>query len=150
MRFIGTTAAKMDAKGRVFFPSVYRKQMSADETEFILRRDAYQPCLVIYPLDVWEQEVDRLRERLNRWNPQEAMVFRRFLADAEVLCLDAAGRFLISKHLQRLVGLERELTFIGVDDRIELWAAGRTEENLPTDEDFGLALQHLLGGTTTE
>lgn len=149
MKFIGTTAAKMDAKGRVFFPSAYRKQMNETETEFILRRDAYQPCLVIYPLDVWEQEVDRLRERLNRWNPQEAMVFRRFLADAEVLTLDTAGRFLISKRLQRLVGLEREVTFVGADDRLELWAAEQTEACFPTDADFGDALQQLLGGTTT-
>lgn len=146
MRFSGTISAKMDAKGRVFFPSAYRKQMGNAGTEFVLRRDVYQPCLVIYPLDAWNQEVDGLRRVLNRWNPQEAMVFRQFLAGAEVLALDAAGRFLVPKSLQKVIGDARELTFVGVDDRIELWAADRTAQAFLTDEAFGEALQRLSGG----
>ena len=49
MRFLGNSEAKTDAKGRVFFPAVFRKQLqTAAEECLILRKDTYQDCLVLY------------------------------------------------------------------------------------------------------
>lgn len=54
MRFLGNSEAKTDAKGRVFFPAVFRKQLqTAAEECLILRKDTYQDCLVLYPESVW-------------------------------------------------------------------------------------------------
>ena len=53
MRFLGNSEAKTDAKGRVFFPAVFRKQLqTAAEECLILRKDTYQDCLVLYPESV--------------------------------------------------------------------------------------------------
>ena len=47
MRFLGNSEAKTDAKGRVFLPAVFRKQLQAASQEcLILRKDTYQDCLV--------------------------------------------------------------------------------------------------------
>lgn len=49
MRFLGNSEAKTDAKGRVFLPAVFRKQLQAASQEcLILRKDTYQDCLVLY------------------------------------------------------------------------------------------------------
>lgn len=53
MRFTGTIDAKLDAKGRVFLPSDFRKQLAESDPRLVLKRDVYQPCLVIYPYAVW-------------------------------------------------------------------------------------------------
>ena len=43
MRFLGNSEAKTDAKGRVFLPAVFRKQLQAASQEcLILRKDTYQ------------------------------------------------------------------------------------------------------------
>ena len=84
MRFTGSIEAKLDAKGRVFFPSDFRRKLAEPDTILVLKRDIYQPCLVIYPYSVWEAEVETLRQRLNRWDARQAMLFRQFLADVEV------------------------------------------------------------------
>lgn len=144
MRFSGTIPARTDAKGRVFFPSVYRRLLSAEEQEFVLRRDVYEPCLVVYPRKVWEREVDGLRRRLNRWNPREAMLLRQFMADAEVFGLDANGRFLIPKRLLQAAGIVHELVFVGMDDRLELWSKERMERPFVEAADFGAALEKLM------
>lgn len=40
MRFLGNSEAKTDAKGRVFLPAVFRKQLQAASQEcLILRKD---------------------------------------------------------------------------------------------------------------
>lgn len=143
MRFTGTIYAKLDAKGRVFFPSAYRKSLGGGEMRFVLKRDVFQPCLVIYPYDVWEQEVGELQARLNRWNPAEAMLLRQFLSDVEVFALDANGRFLIPKRF-KAVGLRQEVAFVGLDDRIEVWDKTALENAFLEAGDFRSGLQEIM------
>ena len=69
MRFLGNIEAKTDAKGRVFLPSVFRKVLqSSGEEKLVMRKDVFQPCLVLYPESVWNEQMDTLRQRLSRWN----------------------------------------------------------------------------------
>ena len=50
MRFLGNIEAKVDEKGRVFLPSAFRKVLdTAAEDGLVLRKDVFQPCLVLYP-----------------------------------------------------------------------------------------------------
>lgn len=67
MRFTGTIKAKLDAKGRVFLPASFRRLLRDDEAEFVLKRDAFQPCLTVYPRAAWDAEVADLRSRLDPW-----------------------------------------------------------------------------------
>ncbi len=146
MKFSGVIPAKLDAKGRVFFPSAFRKQIDAASRDFVLRRDVFQPCLVIYPLSVWEAEVELLTARLNRWNREEAMLLRQFLADAETVSLDANGRFLVSKRLLEMAGITHEAVFVGSNDRVELWSKERTVEPFVQDESFAAGIENAMSG----
>lgn len=143
MRFTGTIHAKLDAKGRVFFPSAYRKALAGNDASFVLKRDVYQPCLVVYPYDVWEQEVNELKARLNRWDPSEAMLLRQFLSEVEVFSLDSNGRFIIPKHF-KAVGIQQEVAFVGMDNRIEVWDKAQLESALPDAETFRSGLQKIM------
>ena len=150
MRFTGTIDAKLDAKGRVFLPSDFRKQLAESDPRLVLKRDVYQPCLVIYPYAVWNAEVDALRARLNRWDPRQAMLFRQFLANVEVFTLDGNGRFLISrKMLDACAITDRTVRFMGVDDRIEVWDEETMRAQCLTDEQLGEKLAQLLAGPAT-
>ena len=82
MRFLGNIEAKVDAKGRVFLPAAFRKVMqSSGEEQVVVRKDVFQDCLVIYPESVWNEQVDALRSRLNRWNKQHQQIYRQFVSD---------------------------------------------------------------------
>ncbi len=144
MKFSGIIPAKLDAKGRVFFPSAFRKHLDVASKEFVLRRDIFQPCLVIYPLNVWEAEVEMLSARLSRWDRNEAMYLRQFLADAETVSLDANGRFLVSKRLLELAGIKHEAVFVGSDDRVELWSKERTSAPFVSDESFAEGIENAM------
>lgn len=144
MRFIGTINAKLDAKGRVFLPAAFRRILPEDTVELVLRRDVYQPCLVIYPLSVWEEEIGELRQRLNRWNPRDAMIFRQFMSEAETLTLDGTGRILLSRRMLQQAAIEKELVFVGMDDRIEVWSRERMETPFLDSGSLGASLQALM------
>lgn len=145
LQFLGNIEARADAKGRIFVPAAFRKRLQgADEEFLVLRKDIFQDCLVLYPGTVWENEIETLRVRLNKWNKEQQQVFRQFVLDAERLEMDASGRILIPKRYMTLVGIESDVRFLGVDDTIEIWAKERLEKPLVDPDEFSERLQELM------
>ena len=145
MRFLGNIEAKADAKGRAFLPAIFRKVLQASgEDNLVLRKDVFESCLVLYPERVWNEQLDILRQRLNRWDKEQWQIFRQFVSDAEVISLDGNGRFLIPKRYLKFAGIEQELKFIGVDDTIEIWSKHNSETPFVNPQNFGSALQSLM------
>ena len=145
MRFTGTIHARLDAKNRVFLPSAYRKVLAETGAQsFVMKRDIFQPCLVLYPYDVWEHEVEELKSRLNLWSSADAMLLRQFLSDVEVFELDTNGRFILPKRHQECIGAHQEVTFVGLDDRLEVWSKEHLDASFMPAEDFASALQSKM------
>lgn len=145
MRFLGSFEARCDAKGRVFLPAVFRKvlQGSGDE-RLVLRRDVFQSCLVLYPESVWNEQMDALRARLNRWDSRQQQVYRQFVSEAEMVQLDGNGRFLISRRCMKAAEIDADVRFVGMGDTVEIWSVKNAEENLMDEETFGAELQALM------
>jgi MraZ protein len=145
MRFLGNIEAKIDVKGRAFLPATFRKVLQAGgEERLVLRKDVFQACLVLYPESVWNEQMDLLRSRLNRWNRQEQQVFRQFVSEVELVTLDGNGRFLIPKRYLRMAEIDQDIKFVGMDDTIEIWSSRKVEEQQMKPEDFGNALEQLM------
>lgn len=155
-RFLGNIEAKLDAKGRVFIPAPFRKKLAPSAPEaggerenctVVLRKDIYQPCIVLYPEDVWEAEMDRLASRLNPYNATHRMLLRQFVAEAEQAVLDPNGRILISRRMLQSAGLAERVRFIGMGETIELWDAETTSTPFLNPEEMTQKMNEILGGT---
>ena len=146
MRFLGNIDAKTDTKGRAFLPATFRKVLNASgEESLILRKDIFEPCLVLYPQSVWNQRMDALRKRLSRWNKHDQMIYRQFVTDVEIITLDNSGRFLIPKRYLKMVNIDQQIRFTGMDDCIEIWATGDTEQPFMSAEEFSKAMEETMG-----
>lgn len=145
MRFLGNIEAKADAKGRIFLPAAFRKVLQASgENSLVLRRDVFQQCLVLYPDSSWNEQLDDLRSRLNKWSKRDQMLLRQFVADAEQVTLDSNGRFLLPRRYMEMTGITQSVRFIGVDDRIEIWPAELTEEPFLEAEEFANMMEDVM------
>lgn len=146
MRFLGNIEVRVDVKGRVFLPSVFRKILQASGNEgLVLRKDVFQPCLVLYPENVWNAQMDELRSRLNRWNREHQRIFRQFVSDVESVSLDGNGRFLIPKRYAEMTGIVQTVKFIGMGDSIEIWSVENSSSPFMTPDEFGAALEDIMG-----
>ena len=117
MRFLGNIEAKTDAKGRAFLPAVFRKVLNASgEESLVLRKDIFEPCLVLYPESVWNERMDALRKRLSRWSRRDQMIYRQYVTDVEMITLDGNGRFLIPKRYLKMANIDQQIRFTGMDD----------------------------------
>ena len=154
MRFIGNIEAKSDSKGRVFLPACFRRILQEAGCEKVmLRKDVYQDCLVLYPEKSWNEQLDLLRSRLDKWNSKHQMIFRQFVADVEELNIDSNGRILLPKRYLNLAGIKQEVRFIGMDDTIEIWAKEKVEKPFMEAEEFGRELENIMtaeGGKENE
>ena len=151
MRFLGNIEAKTDAKGRVFLPATFRKVLQAAGQEaLVMRKDVFQDCLKLYPESVWNEQMDLLRSRLNRYNRQHQEILRQFVSDAERVELDGNGRFLISKRYLQMAGIDRDVKFLGMDDTIEIWAAEKAAKPFMEADAFGEALEEVMGALTRD
>ena len=145
MRFLGNIEAKTDVKGRAFLPAVFRKVLQASgEESLVLRKDAFQPCLVLYPQSVWNEQMDILRGRLNRWNAHQQLIFRQFVADVELTQLDGNGRLLIPKRYMKMANIEQNIKFIGMGDTIEIWSTEATSQPFMEPDEFSRALEAIM------
>lgn len=145
MRFTGTIEAKADNKGRAFFPAAFRKVLAASGDErMVLTHDAFQPCLVVYPWSVWNEQVDELRRRLSRWNATHRALLRKFVSDVELVALDGNGRILIPKRYAAMVGIQQDVVFLGMDDIVEIWAKTQLNAQNLSAEDFAAQLETVM------
>ncbi len=148
MNFIGRFSAKIDAKNRVFLPSSFRKTViAAAEESLVIRKDYFENCLVIYPMSEWRTEVERVRQRLNRFDVRQQMVYRQLLSEAQEVQIDSSGRILISKQQLEKVGIKQDVVFVGMQQVIELWDANAVADNnegFISEQEFAKELMNFM------
>ena len=119
------------------------KNSSGGEMSLIMRKDLFEDCLVLYTEQTWEQRMNELTSRLSVWSRHDQALKRRFSADAEWLTLDNNGRMLLPKRYLKMAGIEGEVTFIGMDDTIEIWASSKLKEHQES-EDFAAEIEKVM------
>ena len=121
--FVGNIEAKLDEKGRIFVPAVYRKTLAEMGTKLmVMRRDTDNECLMFYPESVWNEKVEQLRQTLDEWDPEDQLILMQFMADAEYLEMDGQGRILLQKKNLETIGAQNDVLFVGMLNRFALWA----------------------------
>ncbi len=143
--FIGDIACKIEAKGRLLLPSIFKKQLEKGQNKFVVKKDIYEQCLVLYTAEEWERQITILRKKLNLYNKNHSRFLREFYRDTAEIIMDNNGRLLIPKRLLDIVGIQKDIYMIGLDTKIEIWAKD-TYENLETSqEEFAQLAQDILG-----
>ena len=110
----------------------------------MLRKDVYQDCLVLYPEESWNEQLNLLRSRLDKWNSKHQMIFRQFVADVEELSIDSNGRILLPKRYMNMAAIKQEVRFIGMDDTIEIWAKEKLEKPFMSPDEFSSELEKIM------
>jgi MraZ protein len=146
--FVGEYTGKLDNKGRVIFPAPLKRQMPAEQqqTAFVIKRDIYEKCLILYPSSEWQHQSNLLKKRLNPFNKKHADFQREFYRGTAEVFLDNSNRILIPKRLLDYIGDGKELVFAGQEGKIEIWEKEAYENKQPTNEEFANLANEILGG----
>jgi MraZ protein len=149
--FIGDYTCKVDVKGRIILPAAFKKQMPADaQDHFVVRKDIFENCLVLYAIEDWNRQLEKIRKKLNPYNREQNIFLRNFFKGTAELSLDNNNRILVPKRLMDLIAADRDVVLAGQDGRIEIWAADIYNKiDMPAD-DFANLAEKFLGGSNNE
>lgn len=121
--FKGTYRHKIDPKGRLPVPAVFRRalgEVGAGEGAAVVVTLLDQ-CLAVYPPAEWQRLEVHLRSMPAFSKPVKALT--RLLTSRAADCeLDVQGRILLPPALRQAAGLARDAVVVGVLNRFEVWA----------------------------
>ena len=149
--FIGDYTVRLDPKGRLSFPAAFKKQIrEALQDGFVLKRDVFENCLIMYPMEEWERQNKIIRSRTNPYNKEHARFLRMFFSGTAEVSLDANNRMLIPKRLLEYAGIRSEVVLAGQSGKIEIWASEQYGSVSVADDDFAAMAEKILGGSFDE
>jgi len=120
--FMGQYEHTIDTKGRTIIPAKYREDLG---DEFVVTR-GLDGCLFLYPSAEWQKFVEKLQQLPSNQNTRR--IQRQFLSKAMEVSLDKQGRILIPGLLRESAGLTKEVVFVGMMNRVEVWDKAKLQD----------------------
>ncbi len=132
--FIGEYQHTLDAKGRMFVPSRFRDDLG----DVFIVTLGLDDCLFVFP----QEEFDRLKAKIDAVSitNKDARHFARFFFGHACECeMDKQGRIILPASLRSYAKLVKDVTIVGVSNRVEIWNTSDWEsthgfENFSPDE----------------
>ncbi len=144
--FIGDYTCKIDSKGRVLLPSAFIKQMPENSNDtFVLKKDVYEKCLILYTMEEWENQNTMLRAKLNPYNREHSRLLRAYFRGTAEVKLDANNRLLFPKRLLELANIDKEICMSGQDKKIEVWSKEIYDAMEIEQDEFSELAEKILG-----
>lgn len=134
--FMGEYNHTIDDKGRIIVPSKFRESLGE---EFVVTQ-GLDGCLFVYPNDEWMNFVSQLKTLPGTKEARQLQ--RYFMAGAASCEVDKQGRILIPNKLRESAGLEKDIVFVGVLSKIEIWSKERWANN-NNYEDMDQIAEHM-------
>lgn len=156
--FGGENPSTIDGKGRTCIPSRFRDALagSSDDVRFVVTKAApvdlgdgtFGRGLSVYPLSEWQTiKKSILANEGGFTSAQLNVVKRQIVNPAEECGADKLGRVLIPSSLRVHAGLERDIWFVGMGRRFDIWSKetysrvnAQDEKNFPLDSESLAAL----------
>ncbi len=128
--FQGEFQHGLDTKGRLILPVRIREELGP---HFVITK-GLDGCLYIFTPEAWTEFSDKLN-RLPTSSAKARRLKRYFIGSSMDCDTDKQGRFLIPPVLRAFAEIDRDVTVLGVSDKIEIWSTARYEAYQNADMD---------------
>ena len=118
--FYGEFSHTLDKKDRLILPARFREISKESSIEKFFVTRGLDKCIFMFADDEWRTPEQKFKNM--SFTRQETRTFNRiFFSGAVEVIPDKQGRFVIPQYLKDFAGINREMTIIGVSNRIEIW-----------------------------
>lgn len=143
-RFRGEYTFKVDSKGRVSIPALFRRVLEAGDATWvegkrpelvIVYGDATQNFLEVYTM----RAIEALEDKIARLpsSPLKRKLTKRISGQAFPTEVDPDGRLVIPARLRDKIELEKEAYFLATGDTFQIWNPATYAEIEAEEEDLG-------------
>ena len=118
--FTGQFTFSIDSKNRINIPAPLRKQFSKKDKKTLVVTRGIEQCTWIYPISEWNFIQNELTQ-LSSLSKTNRIFLRNHLRHANIVKFDSQGRFVFPQSLINYSSINKEVTIIGVLNKIEIW-----------------------------
>lgn len=113
---LGEYEHSIDEKGRLIVPVKFR----AEFTNGLVITKGFENSLFLFPKATWKKIAKKIKSGLSS---KDARILERlFLGGAYEANLDRNGRLVVPPELRKHAEIKKEVVFLGVYSRLEIWA----------------------------
>lgn len=136
---IGEYRHAIDPKKRLAIPAKLRKELG----EKVVLTKGLESCLFLFPIKEWEELAVKLKS-LSLGQAGTRGLNRLMLAGAIDLEVDKLGRVLIPDYLKSYANLNKNVTVVGLGNRLEVWDEATWQDyKLETEKQIGSIAEKL-------
>jgi len=118
--FKGSFISTLDSKGRVAVPAKLRRNTEAGSADRFVITLGLNGCLFLFPPDYWDEVMRKIASQ--SFTQKKTLYFsRKLMSNADDVELDRQARIRVPQGLIMQSGLEKEVLFVGLIERIEVW-----------------------------
>ena len=104
---------------------------------FVIKKGIFSSCLEMSPYEAWAAEADDTRAKLDRFNEEHEQFWREYMRGIEVVEPYAKlGRISIPRNLLDAIGVTKEVVFLGIGSKMEVWARESYEKSRISNEKY--------------
>jgi MraZ protein len=126
-RFRGSAPARVDEKGRLKVPSVFRAQIEEAFGPELFVTSVHGKDVLLYPLPIWRALEEKLAS-LPAVHRAKAKFLERVNYYGQDATLDGQGRVLVPAYLREAIDLGGDAVVVGARDHAEIWAPARWDD----------------------
>ncbi|GLQ37362.1 transcriptional regulator MraZ [Rhizobium albus] len=120
-RFLSSQTKKIDAKGRVSVPAIFRTVMARQSIEDLYGfQDFLYPAFCFGGPDILDR-YERQISTLDPFSPRAQQLSLLIHGGGSFFRLDGEGRLMITDLIRDYANLSDEVTFVGRSDHFQLW-----------------------------
>jgi MraZ protein len=128
LSFTGEYNYNIDQKGRLNIPAKFRKALDPkNDNTFVITR-GFDPSLIVYPLVEWKK-VEQQLLLLSSIKNKDRNFVRSIVRYATISKYDSQGRIQIPDMLLEYGQIQKEVSIIGMINKIELWDRSQLDLN---------------------
>jgi MraZ protein len=130
MHFYGSVEHSIDEKNRITVPAQFRAGVGE---KFFLCKGMNDKCLWILPENEFKTLLDRMKEKVPKSDRQGQKWVAMFTESTCDRQLDRQNRIALPPQLLDYAGITGKVKIFGQNERIEIWALERWNEEMTQD-----------------
>ncbi len=119
---MGNHQSRIDAKGRMSIPALFRATLRSDEgaVGLVLRPSHVHPCIEAWPVARFAAFAAKF-DQMDQFSADQDDLATTLYSDAWPVEADKEGRIVVPESLVKHAALTESATFMGLGDRFQIW-----------------------------
>ena len=128
--FLSSYTSRLDAKGRVSVPAVFRALVARGGFEGLLVHESLDSQALDCGGTALLARITGLLATMPAYSQAHDSYATALLGTSEVLKLDGEGRVILPEGLKAHAAISSEVTFVGLGEKFQIWEPGRFRAHL--------------------